>query len=61
MCRYKNLRLSFLKTLDEDSLPIGFESAFDFIDERDWSFTLILRRYRQGSKASRSGSPACQR
>jgi hypothetical protein len=44
MCGEKDLRLAGLQFLDQGPLPIGFEPALDFIDERDRRLALVLFR-----------------
>lgn len=57
----KDLRLAGLQFLDQGPLPIGFEPALDFIDERDRSLALVLFRDGECGEPPGPGSPACKR
>jgi hypothetical protein len=54
----KRLRRLELKLLNQSALAVGFEPAFNFIDDGYGAGFLILFRDGERSETARSGSPA---
>lgn len=43
------------------ALPVGFQSAFDLINDGDWTVVLVLLGNRERGKPARTRAPACKR
>lgn len=59
--REKNLGRASEKVSHQHALPVRFETALNFINNRDGCITLILLRNGECRKPSRSRSPTRQR